>query len=634
MIDARPRDLWWFRKNVPCLDACPVKTDAGRYVQLIAEGRFAEAYRVARSPNPIASICGRACGAPCEDACRRGKIDAPVTIRALKRFVTEQFGAESLTARGLRDALIGPMGGASITPGHSENIISREGTEKSLRKVAVVGAGPAGLACANDLALMGYKVTVFEAMPRPGGMLRYGIPSYRLPRDVIDCQVSEIESLGVEIRYSTPLKPGFGVRELKRDGYEAIFLAVGASRGRAVPIEGADADGVIKAIDYLLNINRGYRVPIGGRVVVIGGGLVAIDAARTAVRAMAPGVVLASDDERDVAVGAMHVAVDAAREAIRRGALAVTVASLEGETEMPAMKSAQGREELDIARDEGVSFMPGWGPKRVIVKEGRAAGIELVRCVCVFDETGRFRPQFDENDRKTIEAETIILAIGQAPDLSFLDPADGVAATPAGTLQIDPLTLATPVAGVFAGGDAAFPPSMLITVAQHGKLAARSIDASLRGVSLGQPRLHVKIEEMPTDTYRRLPNYEQIARQIPLVPLDRRSGITEVESGLSAEAAHEQASRCLYCHVHPIYDGSKCIMCNRCVDICPEHCLHFESIDQISDQRTADRAMPEPIVRSVYLYDEAKCIRCGLCATRCPTSAITMERFEFEETLG
>ena len=243
--------------------------------------------------------------------------------------------------------IAGPTGGGSITPGHIDIPGARPDADASKRKVAVVGAGPAGLACANDLALMGYSVTVFEAMEHAGGMLRYGIPTYRLPRDVIDCQVREIEELGVDFRYSTPLRPGFGVRELKEQSYEAIFLAVGASRGRAVPIEGSDADGVIKAIDYLLNINRGYRVPLGGKVVVIGGGLVAIDAARTAVRALVPGLVMSDEEEKSVAAGTMRVALDAAREAARRGALEVTVASLESESEMPAMKSAQGREELD-----------------------------------------------------------------------------------------------------------------------------------------------------------------------------------------------------------------------------------------------------------------------------------------------
>jgi NADPH-dependent glutamate synthase beta subunit-like oxidoreductase len=481
---------------------------------------------------------------------------------------------------------------------------------------------------------MGYRVTVFEAMPQPGGMLRYGIPAYRLPREVIDWQVREIEDLGVEFRYSTPLKPGFGVRELKQQGYEAIFLAVGASRGRAVPIEGSDADGVIKAIDYLLNINRGYRVPLGGRVVVIGGGLVAIDAARTAVRALLPGLVMSQEEEQGVAAGTMRVALDVAREAARRGALEVTVASLESEPEMPAMKSAQGREELDIARDEGVTFLPGWGPKRIIVSEGRAVGIELVRCVKVFDDAGRFRPQFDESDKRVVDAESVILAIGQAPDLSFVTPEDGVTITPAGTLKIDPVTLETGIAGVFAGGDAAFPPSLLITCAQHGKVAARGIDAYLRGQRLGEPRMHVTIEELPTDTYQMVDSYEQKRREIPLVPLSRRTGITEVESTFTPADAREQAERCLYCHIHPIYDGAKCILCNRCVDICPEHCLHFTLADNVVDQERVAGVMVDAQTRSAFLYDEAKCIRCGLCATRCPTSAITMERFQFEETAG
>src|SRR5690349_14193547 len=215
-LRAEMRDLWWFRANVPCLEACPVKTDAGRYVQLIAEGRFAEAYRVARAPNPIASICGRTCGAPCEDACRRGRIDEPVAIRPLKRFVTENFGPESLSAATLSEVLRGGDTG-STTPGHGDELIRRRAADG--RRVAVVGAGPAGLACAHDLALLGHRVTVFEAMPLPGGMMRYGIPSYRLPREVIDHQVAEIEGLGVEIRYGRPLDATFGIAELRADGY-------------------------------------------------------------------------------------------------------------------------------------------------------------------------------------------------------------------------------------------------------------------------------------------------------------------------------------------------------------------------------------------------------------------------------
>ena len=332
---------------------------------------------------------------------------------------------------------------------------------------------------------MGYRVTVFEAQAHPGGMLRYGIPTYRLPREVIDKQVEEIEALGVEFRYQTPLTPGFGIEQILRLGYQAIFMGVGASRGRQLQLEGGDADGVINAIDYLFNINRGYRLGIGQKVVVVGGGLVAIDAARTAVRAMLPGLAIAPDEEAAVAAGTMRVALDAAREAARRGALEVIVVSLESDQEMPAMRSEQGREEMEEAREEGVSFMPGWGPRRVRVENGRATGLELVRCVRTYDEAGRFRPQFDENDHTTVATESIILAIGQAPDLSFVTPADGLEVTPAGTLRIDPVTLATSRPGIFAGGDAAFPPGLLITAAAQGKLAARSIDAYLSGKPLG-----------------------------------------------------------------------------------------------------------------------------------------------------
>ncbi len=634
IFDVKVRDLWWFRKNVPCLDACPVKTDAGRYVQLIAEGRFAEAYRVARSPNPIASVCGRTCGAPCEDACRRGKIDEPVTIRALKRFVCELYGPESLSSVSLSEIFLGDMGGGSITPGHGERLMPRTDGRGQGRKVAVVGAGPAGLACAHDLAVMGYRPTVFEAMPLPGGMMRYGIPSYRLPREVIDYQVAEVESAGVEFRYNTPLGPGFGVRDLKAQGYEAVFLAVGAGQGRSIKIDGVETEGVIKAIDYLLNINRGHRVTLGKKVVVVGGGLVALDAARTAMRALLPGYVMPVEEEQAVEAGVMRVALDVAREAIRHGGLKVTVVSLESEAEMPAMKSVQGREETEITVQEGVAFMPSWGPRRVVAQNGKVKGLEVVRCVKVFDEEGRFRPQFDENDRRIIEADSIILAIGQGPDLSFLTPEDAIEITPAGTVKIDPATLATTAPGVFAGGDGAFPPSLLITVALQGKMAARSIDAYLRGAPVLSTAMHVTIEELPTDTYDRPVAYEQIERNIPNNPLSRRSGITEVEASYSAEEARDQGARCLYCHINPIYDGTKCVRCNRCVDICPEFCLKFAPAAQLAEpERFENVAVAAEGELVAFLYDEAKCIRCGLCAIRCPTGAITMEKFYFDEEM-
>ena len=633
-LRAEARDLWWFRANIPCLDACPVKTDAGRYVQLIAEGRFAEAYRVARAPNPIASICGRTCGAPCEDACRRGKIDAPVTIRPLKRFVTENYGPESLSAATLAEVLRGSMGGGSATPGHGDVLLRRRKPGSTGRRVAVVGAGPAGLACAHDLALRGHRVTVFEAMPLPGGMMRYGIPSYRLPREVIDYQVAEIAELGVEIRYRQPLTAEFGVANLRAQGFEAVFLAIGANRGRGLRIEGGELDGVMKAIDYLLNINRGYRVPIGKRVVVVGGGLVALDAARTAMRVILPGIAMAPEEEAAIEATTLRVALDAAREVVRRGAAEVTVVSLESAAEMPAAKSVQGREELDVSAGEGIRFLPSWGPRRILGAGGKATGIELVRCVRTFDETGRFNPVFDEATTRVLEADAVILAIGQGPDVSFLRPDDGIETTPSGTLKVDPLTLATTAPGVFAGGDGAFPPALIITAAQQGKVAACSIDAYLRGEPPAPPVLRVTAEQLPTDTYRLTPGCETIARHIPVVPLERRSGITEVELPYTAAQAQEQARRCLYCHIHPIYDGERCVQCGRCTDICPEHCLRFAPLDALDldperRRALADRPGEGPV--TVFLYDGEKCIRCGLCAVRCPTAAITMERFHFDE---
>jgi formate dehydrogenase beta subunit len=633
-IRAEPRDLWWFRGNVPCLEACPVKTDAGRYVQLIAQGRFAEAYRVARAPNPIASMCGRTCGAPCEDACRRGKIDEPVAIRPLKRFVTENYGPESLSATSLEEVLRGDMGGGSTTTLHGGALLARRAPAGDARRVAVVGAGPAGLACAHDLALLGWRVTIFEAMPLPGGMMRYGIPSYRLPREVIDHQVAEIEGLGVEIRYGRPLTPEFGIGELRAEGYEAFFLGIGASRGRGIDIAGSDLDGVSKAIDYLLNINRGYRVPVGKRVVVVGGGLVAIDAARTAMRAILPGIAMAPEEEAAVEATTLRVALDAAREVVRRGAAEVTIVSLESAAEMPAARSVQGREELGVAEGEGITFLPSWGPRRMLGSGGKVTAIELIRCVRTLDDDGRFNPVFDTGDTRTLDADAVILAIGQGPDVSFLRPEDGVEVSRSGTIKVDPVTLATTAPGVFAGGDGAFPPALLITAAAQGKVAARSIDALLRREPVAPPRLTVRVEQLPTDTYRMSAGYEQIARHIPVVPLERRSGICEVEASYTAVEAQAQASRCLECHTHPIYDGERCVLCARCVDVCPEHCLRFAPLDELAttpevrDRLGAERGAG---VLSVFLYDGTKCIRCGLCAVRCPTAAITMERFQFEE---
>jgi len=631
-VRAQLPDLDHWKAQVKCQAGCPVRTDAGRYVQLIAERRDEEAYLVARAPNPFASVCGRICAAPCEDACRRGNIDAPISIRALKRYVTERYGVESLrpdTQDRLREREV--LEG-NLFSGHLP-VVPFSGTgHGQRRKVAVVGAGPAGMSAAHDLALLGYDVTVFEASPEPGGMMRFGIPEYRLPRTLIHEEIQKILALGVTLRSGTPLTPVFGLGELRSQGFEAVFLSVGVSKGRDLQAPGVELDGVVKAVDYLLNVNRGYRMNLGRRVVVIGGGFVAFDAARTALR-------LGREDEAHELAGEtdarMKEAFDSARAAIRSGATEVTIVSLESFAEMPVLQTTQGHEEFEEAKKEGVAFLPRRGPK-AFLGDSHLRQVELRGVLSVFDENGRFSPRYDDEDVLTLDADACVLAIGQKPDLSFLKPTDGVELTPGGTIRIDPKTLATSAAGVYAGGDVAFGPRNLIEAVANGKLAARSIHEQL---AREHARLEITldVEKLPTRDYRMLAGFEVTDRETPpTLELGRRTGIAEVETGYEQEAAVRQAARCLVCHVQTIYDPEKCVLCSRCVDVCPEYCLAivpFESLELGEAERAelVERAEANGLPLSAMIKDDDRCIRCGLCAVRCPTDAMTMERFQIQE---
>jgi NADPH-dependent glutamate synthase beta subunit-like oxidoreductase len=635
-ISVRLPDLAHWKTQVKCQVGCPVRTDAGRYVQLIAEGRLEDAYLVARAPNPFASVCGRVCAAPCEDACRRGAIDAPISIRALKRYVTEKYGVESIRPD-TQDRLRETLADGNRYPGH---LPIHPGSQPSRpkgarRKVAIVGAGPSGLAAAHDLALLGYAVTVFEAATEPGGMMRFGIPEYRLPRTLIQAEIDKILSLGAELRLGTPLTPSFGIGELKRDGFEAVFLGLGVSKGRDLQVPGVELDGVVKAVDYLLNVNRGYRMNLGRRVVVIGGGFVAFDAARTALRVGRETEAEARAEIESESDARMKEALDSARAALRGGAAEVTVVSLENFAEMPVLQTTQGREEFEEAKREGVRFVTRRGPKRFL-GSGRLDRIELRGVRSVFDEKGRFNPEYDDEDVMAVDAEACVLAIGQQPDLSFLKPGDRIELTPAGTIRVDRETLATSAPGIYAGGDVAFGPRNLIEAVANGKRAARSIHEFLAHERAAVEVL-LEIEKIPTSRYRMTAGFEVLDRQTPpTLDIGRRTGIAEVETGYDDGQAQRQAARCLVCHVQTIYDPEKCVLCNRCVDVCPEHCLAlvpFEELELPAEERRtlAERAAADSLPLAAMIKDDDRCIRCGLCAIRCPTDAMTMERFQVTE---
>lgn len=603
-------NLDWLESNVPCSAACPVGTQAGRYVAAIANGDDRAAYRIARGPNPFASVCGRICAAPCETACRRGKIDRPVAIRALKRFVTERFGVESITRMERLDSALA----------------SRKPTGPM---IAVIGAGPAGLSCAHDLALNGHRVTVFEAQTVPGGMMRLGIPEYRLPRELVLLEVHAIEALSVKIQYGQALGRDFHLSDLFASGYEAVFIAVGAHESRFLDIPGIDAEGVHTAVDLLRKTRLGERVALGDRMLVIGGGDVAFDAARTAIR----------EDEAAPVASDVISALDAARSAVRLGERKqVQIMCLERRDEMPA-----SAEEIEEACREGVVLHPGWGPEEVKVANGRVAGLVAREVVSVFDEHGRFAPTFGDK-RRLLETDTLIVAIGQRPELDLFSPEDKLDRLPNGLLRVDNATLQTTNPRVFAGGDAAYGPRILIDAVADGRRAARSIDGMLSGGV--KPTVKYNVTVHNSRDAARPSGYEQTPRvAMPVIPLEKRSANLPVELPLGEEEARREAERCLHCWVNTVFEGrddAECVLCNGCADICPEHCIQLVPLDGeeavFAELNTAE---PERMIAPVagvnnpetapwvaIVKDEDRCIRCGLCALRCPTGVITMEEFE------
>jgi formate dehydrogenase beta subunit len=628
-------NLDFYARNIPCQQACPVHTDARGYVTAIAQGDFERAYLIARAPNPFASICGRVCNAPCEAACRRGKVapGEPVTIRALKRFVNDRFGVYDASGKNLTPHAPFQFYRPTARDFDLENSalqaslvnLKKNARPPSGKRVAVIGAGPAGMSAAHDLALLGHRVTVLEAASVAGGMLVLGVPEYRLPRALVEMEIEAILALGVELKLNTALGRDFAIAELRRE-FDAIFIGIGTYKSRKLNVEGEQLDGVLRAIDFLINVNLGgYNIDLGKRVLVIGGGNVAMDVARTAART---GVGEGGGD--------IETALEVARAAVRVGATKeVHCLVVEDRHEMLADPY-----EVAEAEEEGVVIHNHCAPVRIVGANGKATGVETLSVARAFDDQKRFNPQTTPGTERVWEADSVIIAIGQSGELAWLKPEDGITAN-RGMLQVD-ANLMTTAPGIFAGGDIAFGPRLIIDAVANGQRAARGIDAYLRGAHADSKR---------TATFTNIPLYEYAQRgpvreymqlpyqRPPLTPIERRIGIAAVEEGYSQAVACAQGSRCLKCSINTIFDGTQCILCNGCVDVCPFDCLKLVRVDQLAGDAHLTRAVSAwekqnagaPAQRSAMLLDADHCIRCALCAQRCPTGAITMEDFRFVE---
>ncbi len=629
-------DLTFYRQAVLCQFACPVQTDARGYVTAIARGEYEKAYLIARENNPFASACGWVCGAPCEAACRRGEIDAPIAIRALKRFVNDRYGVylgEEGEAQHLPawPTYVGGTGdfdleNSSFPSSRSTLLTSEQRGEKTGKRVAVVGSGPAGLTCAHDLALLGHEVTIFEATSSAGGMLRLGVPEYRLPRELIDLEIRAVLALGPELKMGMRLGRDFQLSDL-REEFEAVFIGIGSYGSYSLNIEGEQFDGVLRAVDFLINVNLGgYNLDLGKRVMVIGGGNVAMDVARTAARLGHPAE----------SGGDLEVALDVARMAVRLGTTQeVHALVVESREEMLA-----DPEEVREAEREGIQIHNDVAPKRIIGENGTAIGVETLDVLSAFDDQGRFNPDLAPGTERTLPADSVIVAIGQTGEFEWLRPEDGLEVSRRGTLVVDPQTMATTAAGVYAGGDIAFGPRLIINAVSDGQTAARGIHTYLQDLV---PRritrgyfTPVSVRDYPDTGPVR--DYLRWPRRLPrMLAAERRIGVASVEVGYDESEAIEQADRCLICSLNPIFDGDLCILCNLCVDVCPTDCLKLVPVGTLrGDEDVAavvQTRTEEWETASAMLFDPVHCIRCGLCAARCPTEAVRMESFRFTEEI-
>lgn len=605
-----PDEDYW-KRNIPCLSACPVETDARGYNRSIAQGDFRGAFRIAGASNPLAVICARICGAPCEKVCRRGTLDQSVAIRALKlasyqnrqeyQLLNPKSVSNANVCSGNYDELR-----RALDDGEIPRVVGKS--------VGIIGSGPSGLAAAHDLVLMGCNVTIYERESVAAGMLYLGIPSYRLPIALIKMEVDAIRNLGVDIKTNCAVGEDVTLAELQRS-HDAVIIACGLKKSRALPLAGAEALGVIGGIEFLRDVALNEPHVIGNRIVVLGGGNVAYDVARTALRR----------HQMDIARTAMK----------ERKGIGVTLCCIEDRDEMLA-------DEIEIleGNEEGVELQVGYGPKEIVVADGMVQGVRFQRVLSIFDENNRFNPEYDPDDTVFLEADTVMWAIGQQSDLSFIDEsADLVRITERGGIEHDADTLETGADSVFICGDIATGPGLMIDAVASGRKVAKRIYEKFQG-----KRLQYESEGSHSIIYdyEREMGYEKIKRmavQTFEVEARVRSLETLVEQSLTAEEALIEGSRCFDCGVNTIFDSSKCILCGGCVAVCPRSCLKLVRADELEgDEKLAELIssygeLNETDDITAILKDEERCIRCGLCSLHCPVGAITMERFTFKEKL-
>jgi NADPH-dependent glutamate synthase beta subunit-like oxidoreductase/ferredoxin len=557
-----PRDTEWTedkwnsdyrvnRKNTldsgtaPCITNCPAHIPVQGYIKLASQGRYTEALELIKKHNPFPAVCGRVCPRLCEEDCTRGDIDEAVAIDDIKKFIAEQDLNKDV------------------------RYIPKKRHNYSDKKIAIIGGGPSGLTCAYDLSIDGYDVTVFEKENKLGGMLTFGIPSYRLEKNVIEAEIDVLREMGVKFETGVEVGKDILIQDLRDKGFKAFYIAIGAQSGRKLGIEGEDASEVLSGVDFLRSINLSEPVKVEGKVVVIGGGNVAIDVARSAVRL--------------------------------KSVVQTDIFCLESRENMPAHE-----EEVEEALSEDININNSWGPTRIITENGKVTGVEFKRCLSVFDEEGRFNPQFDEADKKIVECDYVLLSVGQTFNYGNLIEGEGVKLTNRNTIEVDPVTLQTSKADIFAGGDVATGPRFAIDAIAAGKEAAISIHRFVQnGQSLVFGRDTHYYRALDKDNLAEIQGYDGTVRQRTNHIDGKVSKTTfkDLRGILTEEQIKKETARCLGCGATKT-DEYLCVGCGACTLKCKFDAIKLEKVYDVKGYEIEDlpkAVMKKALVRKVKI---------------------------------